>query len=280
MRLGAPTPPHEGDPHRWVADAKAAGYSALYSPLGYSEELTSDTIAAFGKAAEEADLVIAEVGAWSNPIDADPDEAAGALEKCIHSLALAEEIGARCCVNIVGSRNPGKWDGPHPDNFSKETFAMIVETTRKIIDAVNPKRSCYALETMPWIFPSTPDQYLELIRAIDRPGMGVHLDPVNMINCPERAYNTGAFIRDCFAKLGPYIRSCHAKDIIVRENLTLHLDECRPGEGVLDYGVFLRELSKLDPDTPLMAEHLPFERYPEAVDHIRNVAKENHLKFI
>jgi sugar phosphate isomerase/epimerase len=251
----------------------------VYSPLGYSPDLKPDTVTAFRKAAEQAGLVISEVGAWSNPMDADPGKAAEALDKCIHSLALAEEIGARCCVNIVGSRNPNKWDGPHPDNFSAETFDLIVETSRKIIDAVNPVRTCYALETMPWIYPSSPDQYLDLIKAIDRPGIGVHLDPVNMINCPERVYDTAFLIRDSFTKLGPYIKSCHGKDILMQEKLTVHLDECCPGEGVLDYRIFLTELNRLDPDTPLMMEHLPFERYPEAVSHVRRVASQINLAF-
>ncbi len=65
------------------------------------------------------------------------------------------------------SRNPAKWDGPHPDNFSRDTFDLIVQSTREIIDAVKPQRTFYALETMPWIFPSSPDEYLELIKAID-----------------------------------------------------------------------------------------------------------------
>ncbi|MDP0497669.1 MAG: sugar phosphate isomerase/epimerase family protein [Verrucomicrobiota bacterium JB024] len=272
MRLGAPPPPYDDDPDRWIAIVKALNYSAVYSPLSYSPELKSDTIEAFRKAAEDADLVIAEVGAWSNPLDPDSEKAAAAMEKCIHSLALAEQIGARCCVNIVGSRNPNKWSGPHPDNFSRETFDLIVESTRKIIDAVNPKRSYYALETMPWIFPSTPDQYLDLLKAIDRPAMAVHLDPVNMINCPERVFNSGALIRESFSKLGLYIKSCHAKDIILQEKLTVHLDECMPGTGVLDYPTFLRELSKLDPNTPLMLEHLPLDQYPQAAANIRAIA--------
>lgn len=229
-------------------------------------------IDAFRKVAEDADLVISEVGAWSNPIDRDPEKAKIATEKCIQSLALADQIGAKCCVNIAGSRNPNKWNGPHPDNFSEETFDLIVENTRKIIDAVKPRRSYYALETMPWIFPSTPEQYLDLIKAIDRPAMAVHLDPANMINCPERAYNTGGFIRECFAKLGPYIKSCHAKDITLQERLPLHLDECMPTTGILDYPTYLSELSKLDPDTPLMLEHLPTDQYPQAVNNIRKVA--------
>lgn len=272
MRLSGPLYAPTPDAASWVMAVKNAGYSAANLPFG--READDRTVQEYLDAALAADIVVAEVGAWSNPIDPDPEKAKKALVHCQQSLAWAERTGARCCVNIAGSRNPQKWDGPHPDNFSTDTFDLIVQTTREIIDAVKPVRTKYTLETMPWIFPSSPDEYLALIRAIDREGFGVHLDPVNMINCPERAYRSGDFIRDCFAKLGPYIRSCHAKDIILRENLTVHLDECRPGLGTLDYRAFLDELAKLDPDIPLGLEHLETgPEYNAAANYIRGLMK-------
>lgn len=278
MRLNCPLPEKHATPDDWVRLMKKYGSSACYCPVPV--EADDLTVAAYVKAAQDADIVIAEVGAWSNPISPNPAEASTALEKCIASLAHAERVGARCCVNIAGSRNAEKWDGPHPENFSTDTFDLIVETTRKILDAVKPTRTSYTLETMPWIFPSSPDEYLALLKAIDRPGFAVHLDPVNMINTPARAYRTADFLRECFAKLGPYIKSCHGKDIILRQNLTVHLDECRPGTGMLDYGVFLRELSRLHPDTPLCLEHLPGEEYPIAAEYIRSVAHQQNLRFV
>jgi len=276
MRLSGPIFEKISDPESWIVAVRRVGYEAAELPLPVTADDT--TVNAYLAAAAKADIVIGEVGAWqNNPIDPDPAKAKQAMLNCQVKLAWAERIGARCCVNVAGSRNREKWAGPHPGNFSRDTFDLIVQTTREIVDAVRPKRTFYALETMPWIFPSSPDEYLALIKAIDRPGFAVHLDPVNMINCPERVYRTGDFIRECFAKLGPYIKSCHAKDIILRENLTLHLDECRPGTGVLDYGVFLRELAKLDPDTVIALEHLPEEEYPAAAQYLRDVQKQNNL---
>jgi sugar phosphate isomerase/epimerase len=53
------------------------------------------------------------------------------------------------------------------------------------------------------------------------------------------------------------------------------LDEARPGLGGLDYGVYLTELNKLDPDVPLMLEHLPNdEEFALAARYIRSVATE------
>lgn len=278
MRLGGPTYDPYDSPDSWIAAVRKAGFTATYCPIGPTASV--DDIRAYRDAAARNDIVIAEVGAWSNPISTDDAERKKALAHCQANLQLAEQIGARCCVNIAGSRGP-KWDGPHESHFTKDVFDIIVQSVRNIIDAVKPNHTYYALETMPWAPPDSPDNYLELIRAIDRKQFAVHLDPVNMINSPRRYYDTGVFIRECFAKLGPYIRTCHGKDILLHANLTTHLDEVRPGAGALDYATFLRELSKLDRDTPLLLEHLPNEQeYRLAAAHVRKVATDCNLELL
>lgn len=272
MRLGGPVFQAGSDPDGWVAALKRSGYSACFWPLEDARD--EAVIEAYRQAAEAADVVIAEVGAWSNPISPDAQTRRAALELCRERLALADMVGARCCVNIAGSRAE-RWDGPHPDNLSSDTFDLIVESVRSIIDAVQPTRTFYTLETMPWVYPDSPDGYLRLIEAIDRKQFAVHLDPVNIVVSPRLYYNNGAMIRECFQKLGPYVRSCHAKDIALAPRFMVHLDEVRPGLGGLDYRTFLTELDGLEPDTPLMLEHLQTEEdYDLAAAHIRAVAEE------
>jgi sugar phosphate isomerase/epimerase len=276
IRLGGPVFGDIADPDKWVALVKSEGYSAAYCPVKIGAD--SLTIKSFENAAKKAGIIISEVGAWCNPISRDEKIRQEAIKKCKESMALADEIGAGCCVNISGSRGE-VWDGPDPDNFSKDTFDLIVQTTRDIIDSVNPVRSFYTLETMPWIFPDTPDSYLDLIKAIDRNRLAVHLDPVNMITSPRRYYNTGAFIKECFEKLGPFIKNCHAKDILLQTNLTVHLNECLLGTGGLDYKVFLTELSKLK-DVPLMLEHLETkEEYTQAAANVRRIGESIGIAF-
>jgi len=278
MRFGGPVFADASDPERWSAAVRQQGYGAAYCPL--APDASDEAVRAFANAAKKANVVIAEVGAWSNPIS--PNEAVrrDALARCQAHLALADRVGARCCVNIAGSRGP-QWDGPHPDNLTDATFGLVVETVRAIIDAVKPWRTFYTLETMPWSFPESPDSYLRLIQAIDRRQFAVHLDPVNLINSPPRFLANAELIRECFAKLGPHIRSCHAKDIALSGRLTVHLDEVRPGRGGLDYAAYLEELDRLDPDTPLMLEHLPNEgEYVLAALHIRTVAETKGVKFL
>ncbi len=190
----------------------------------------------------------------------------------IAALQLADEIGASCCVNISGARGE-IWYGPYEGNYSKETFSLIIDTVRFVIDQVRPVTAFYALEAMPYMLPDSPDTYLDLIRAIDRKQFAVHLDPVNMISSPQKYFNNAQLLRECFAKLGPYIKSVHAKDITILPELTLHLEERRPGLGSLDYAVFLQEASKLK-DIPFMLEHIKTqEEYKLAADYIREVGK-------
>ena len=273
MRLGGPVFGDVSTPEKWAAAVKRHGYRAAYCPV--KGDTNEATISAYAQAAKANDIVIAEVGAWSNPISPDESERQKAIQHNIAQLTLAEQIGARCCVNISGSRNPDQWDGPHRDNLTNETFELIVQTVQTILDAVKPKHTFYTLETMPWAFPDSTDSYLRLIKAIDRPAFAVHLDPANLVNCPARFLNSAAFLKDCFARLGPYTKGCHLKDITLSGKMTVHLDEVAPGKGGLDYHTLLTELDRLDKDTPAMLEHLSKEEeYAEAARHIRKLASE------
>ena len=269
MRLGGPIFGDTSTPELWVTAVRSQGYRAAYCPIDAAAD--DARVRAYAEAAAEADIVIAEVGAWSNPLSLNAHTRRDAIALCQKQLGLADRIGARCCVNIAGSRGE-QWDGPHPDNLTPETFDLIVETVREIIDVVQPTRTFYTLETMPWAYPDDANSYLELIKAIDRPAFAVHFDPVNLISSPQRYYGNKAFLRECFAKLGPWIKSCHAKDILLAPRLTVHLDEVRPGLGHLDYAAFLSELRLLDAEIPLLLEHLPESaEYVLAAEYIRSV---------
>ena len=271
MRLSAPLPNTFDSPEGWIELLQSRGFRTAYWPL--PDDASLDEADAYALAAEAAGISIAEIGAWlANPLSRDDTVRAQGLARCQERLALADRVNARCCVNIAGSFAE-KWDGPHPEALDADTFALIVDSVREIVDAVQPERTYYTLEPMPWSLPDSVDSYLALLEAIDRPRFAVHLDPVNMINSPAKFYDNAGLIRDCFARLGPHIRSIHAKDIALGPELTVHLTERRPGEGSLDFRVLLAEADRLDPDTPLLVEHLSSDdEYRAAVAHVRAVA--------
>jgi sugar phosphate isomerase/epimerase len=249
------------------------GYRAAYAPKVDLED--RDRIHEIINEYAARDVVIAEVGAWVNLVDRDPVKRKKNIAYVTQRLALAEELGARCCVDIAGSFNSDAWDGPHPDNLGPEFFAATVEVVRQVIDDVQPKRTRFAIEMMGWTLPSSPDEYLELIKAVDRRSFAVHMDVCNLINSPYRIYNNASVIEEAFEKLGPWVASCHAKDVAWVAGSQVHFKEVIPGTGVIDYATYLRELAKLPVDAPLMLEHLSSaEEYLQGSDYIKGVARE------
>ncbi len=266
------------DPEGMALAHRKLGYRAAYCP-GVAlddKERIRDIKAAFAK----HDVVIAEVGRWVNLLDADPAKRAANLKTVTEGLALAEAVGARCCVDIAGSYNRKVWYGPAPGNYSKEFFDEVVENARKIIDAVKPTRTKFTYEAMGWAIPDGPDSYLKLIKAVDRPAFGVHLDPCNMINCPERFYNTTALLNECFDKLGPWIVSCHAKDLTWDVEMNIHFREVTVGAGSIDFATYVKRLAALPGDATLMIEHMAGpEEYDKARKYLLDLGGKNGIHF-
>jgi sugar phosphate isomerase/epimerase len=278
MRLGGPVFVDSSDPATLAEAHRALGYRAAYVPQVKLEE--KERIDSIIKEFASRDVVIAEVGAWRNMLDPDISKRRQNMAYVQERLALADELGARCCIDIAGSYSTTFWCGPNPKNITQEFIDATVENCRKVVDAVKPAHTRFSIEMMPFNFPTGPDDYLKLIRAVDRESFAVHLDVCNVMNSPERMYRNSEVIRDCFSKLGRWVVSCHAKDLKWEDYVQVSLREVIPGRGEIDYKAYLEGLSQLPIDAPLMLEHLKTaEEYTEARNHIQSVAASLGLSF-
>ncbi|GHU68868.1 hypothetical protein FACS1894184_11800 [Clostridia bacterium] len=277
MRLGISTALTKASPKEWAAAQKALGCRAVVFPLDHTAD--EYTVSDYAAAARDADLVIAEVGAWCNPVSPDTDTRAKALSRCKAQLRLADEVGARCCVNIAGAAG-SRWDGAYKGNYSQEHWDATVASIRDIIDSVKPQNTYYTLEPMPWMIPHDPDEYLRLIEAVDRERFAVHMDLANWTFSTKKLFFSKEFAEESFAKLGSRIRSCHLKDVALAEEFTLRLLESRVGEGSMDLVAYARLADASDPDMPVLLEHLPSDDvYKEDLLKVQAQFKAAGLKF-
>ena len=272
MRLGGSVMKPYNSPKEWLAHVKELGYSAVIFPVESTAPLS--VIREYEQVCRDNDLLIGEVGAWRNVMARDEKERAANIEWNIRQLELAETVGANCCVNISGSFAE-MWDGYHPALDTKETWDLVVSNTQKIIDAVKPTRTSYSLEPMPWMVPESPEQYLQLLKDVDRPAFKVHLDYCNMLNSIERYRHASEFITHCFDLLGESIVSIHAKDaLIVQGALPVNINEIMPGEGSIDLSLVTKLAHQLGDDIPVFVEHLDtHEDYLQAAAAMRQAAK-------
>ena len=268
MKLGVSTDWGVSNAKEWIEKNTSLGLESVVFPLDSNAD--DKKIDEYCKAAQEAGITIAEVGIWRNAIDADRDTANANLEYSIKQLALADKISAKCCVNVAGAFSGSRWDGPHRDNYSKEAWNKTVKMVQKVIDEVNPKHTYFTIEAMPWMIPSSPKEYLNLIEDVARDRFAVHMDIINMTNCPERYFFPEEFLEECFDLLKGQIKSCHLKDILLLQDYTFMLKECACGEGTYPIEKYAELATREDPDMPMIIEHLGSnEAYRDSVLYVK-----------
>lgn len=267
MRLGISTSLQGLSPEEWGRTLREAGCRSVVFPVDHTapDSLIDDYV----KAAADNDLVIAEVGIWRNALSRNESERKKNLQYCIDQLALAERVKANCCVNVAGSMGE-RWDGGYRENFSKDAFNKLVKMIKEVIDEVKPRNTYFTIEPMPWMYPDSPECYHMLLESVSRGCFGVHMDIVNMINCPERYFFCDDFLERTFGLLGKNIKSCHLKDIKLLDEYTFQLRECPCGEGTLNIEKYVQLADRYNPDMPMIIEHLENdEAYFKSLKYVR-----------
>lgn len=277
MRLGIAGGISHSCAEEWAEKLRKIGCGAVVFPCVFSED--DKVIESYVRACRDYDLVIAEVGAWCNPLHRDPIEREKNIAYIKNQLRLADRVEARCCVNIAGT-NGDVWDGGYAENYSTEMNHIVIETIREIVDDVKPIHTSYALEPMPWMIPDSPERYARLIADVDRSNFAAHMDAVNMISSPERYFNSGAFAESCFKILGRQIKSCHVKDVRLERFLTFNLKETFCGDGGFDIRRYAVASERCDSDMPFILEHLSNEdEYKRSAAYIQALLSDTEIVF-
>lgn len=253
MRLGIPNVTGTQEPQEWARELRALGCGCVVLPVGADDSLHK--VREYARCAREQGLNIAEVWSWCNLVAPDEQERRNAIETCKHRLRLADEIGAECCVNVAGSAG-AIWKGAYAENLSREMWERTVRSIQEILDAVKPTHTYYTVEAMPYMFPTGPQEYHQLLDAVARDRFAVHMDVCNWISSPQRFFRNPDFMEQCFELLGPYIRSCHLKDVKLRQALVCQLEEVPCGQGGMDLERYLALAERYKPDMPMILEHL------------------------
>ena len=271
---------NSGDPRVIAKAHKLKGYTAAYVP--HVELGDKERIKEIREAFKAENIMLAEVGYWENITDTDEATRRHNLDCLTNALYLAEEVGARCAVDIFGSYIHGNGNSKFAaKNFSDDAFADAVDIARMLIDTVKPKSAYFTYEIFPFNIVDCPEMLEKLIKAVDREKFGVHLDLCNLINSPRTYFSSGDIMRDCVKRFGDKIVAAHVKDIKLKEPaISVILEEVVAGTGGIDMHAFVRGIHGLPQEVPFMMEHLPSEaEYDQAAAYIRKCAKDENIIF-
>ena len=273
IRLGTGMNRQQGESlTEMVKRIKDAGYTGTVTGADPWIDMPDSELSELRTALETYDVVVFEVGSYTNMIHPDSTERQKNLAKLARSIEAADILGCPMIGTISGSCDPVNFFNVHPDNWTLKTWKLLVDSAKQVLSDTAGMKASIGMEAQVTTNIDGPAAHKKLIEDVGDPRCAVNLDPVNMISL-KNYYHTTELLEECFNILGESILGCHAKDTFVwPDKQTVHVQELAPGNGVMDYETYLARLSRMEWPRTLLPEHAARDDLDKGVVYIREVA--------
>ena len=273
MRLG------EGETFAHMA-ARAARLGLGGASIGFDHRWTDDDLLAIRGAFDQHGIEIAELGCYCNVVTPRADEAARNAERLQRALRAGALLNCDHAVTYAGSCHPDPDQpfAPHPDNWSDATWERLVQRVWALLEGVEDMGVCLCFEPHRHTTLNSLENLADLMADTASFRVRIALDPVAILT-PEAAGESRRALAEIFASLGDTIAVARATDArLVDTGEKAHLEPTPLGEGMLDYGTYLKLLDALEHDTPLVVKHQPTDQaYARAVSFLTHAAADEGL---
>ena len=216
-----------------------------FSEVDSLDDVTEDLLYKIKEAFDRADIEISVLSCYQdlgNPNEEVRKNAVAIFKKC---LGYAKICGAK----VVGTET----SYAHLSKVEKHIwFPYMMESLKELRDEAERVDQWMAIEPVAWHPLEDVETTLEVINELDSNHVKVIFDMANVLERPYEI-NQIPYWNKCFDMLDPYIETIHLKDFTVGDN-----GEYIPkllGEGLMDYSVFTKWLSK-HKDMPVMREEM------------------------
>lgn len=235
-------------------------------------------IAELKAALKEYDVEFFDTMVWTNLLHPDEKTRQRNLKYVAENIEAADRCGCGAVTMVTGSRDPEFYIGMHPENWTRETWNVTLDSVNQLIRDTEGCTTALGMESILTTNLHDPQAHKQLMDDIGHPRCKTVFDLANMTSY-ERYYHSTETINEAFDLLGEDIVNCHGKDnIFLRDKMLCHIIEVPPGQGVHDYEMYLVRLSRMKLPRTLLLEHMKDEDYPAAKAFVEETAKKVGVK--
>jgi len=276
---------------------KALGFSAVQLDLCFKDmkleaaDLTQEKCHIIRDAFRDANLPIVAISGYTNIVHPDTAKRKANIDYLKTLLKFARDLGTPYVISETGTFDPDSDWVYHPKNGTEEGYEAIRATILDLARYAYDNGSVFLIENYVNNIIGSVDQVLRLFGDIDHPGLGLLMDPTNYFN-DNNIDDVDGELNRIFNALGNRIKIAHAKDckravdtsekhaqIDATESHTFRgaggVELPAPGLGVLNYDLYLKRLSQLHPNIPIIIEHLDEDDIPRAKKFLDEKLKKN-----
>lgn len=270
-----------------ISRIKGNGFNTVQLDLDF-RDMDMSTEALNDKAAKkirdafrDANLPICCVSGYTNLVHPDPAVRKGNLDRLRKIISFAREFGTPYVISETGTFCTTS-DWVHdPKNKTEEGYEICRDMIGGIVEHCARHDAVFLVETYVNNVIGSVEETLRLFADINHPSLGLLMDPTNYFE----AHNIGAMdheLNKMFNALSGSIRIAHAKDVKLagEDKSEKHaaidaadshtyrgvgeIELPAPGQGSLNYDLYLQRLSKHHPNIPIIIEHLDESDVPRA----------------
>jgi sugar phosphate isomerase/epimerase len=227
-----------------------------------------------------ANLPISAVSGYTNITHPDPDERRHRLDALKEIIRHTRQLGTAYVVSETGTFNTESDWVDDPKNKTEEGYEICAKIVAEMAQVAYDHGAVFLIENYVNNVIGSVEEVLRLFADVPHPGLGLLFDPTNFYD-GSNIDRIDATLNKMFDALGPRIRLAHAKDCklaasLEEKHVAIDAPEANTfrgagavelpaaGLGSLNYELYLRRLSALHPNMPLIIEHLDEDDVPRA----------------
>lgn len=267
---------------------KGHGFSTVQLDLDFrdmdnsTEALNESSARKIREAFREANLPISCISGYTNLVHPDPDTQRANLERLKKIISLARELGSPYVISETGTFDPESDWVHHDKNKTEEGYEICRDVIGDLVEHARANDAVFLVETYVNNVIGSVEETLRLFKDVNSPNLALLMDPTNYFET-HNIDNMDSELNKIFDNLDQHIRIAHAKDVKLAEegdvaekhadidaaeSHTLRgvgeIELPAPGQGVLNYDLYLERLKKNHPNIAIIIEHLEEDDVPRA----------------
>ncbi|MCL6445966.1 MAG: sugar phosphate isomerase/epimerase [Alicyclobacillus sp.] len=280
-----------------ISRIKEHGFTAVQLDLSFKdmdlspENLTKEKCHRIRDAFRDANLAIVAISGYTNIIHPDPEKREQNLRGLRTLIQFARDLGTPYVITETGTFNKDSDWVYDPKNGTEEAYQQVCGVITDLVKLAYDCGAEFLIEPYVNNVIGSVDQVLRLFADVNHRSLGLLMDPTNYFTEHNIGDMDGELNR-MFNALGDKIRIAHAKDCKLAEDTSekhANIDASEahtfrgaggvelpaPGLGILNYDLYLQRLAKVQPNIPIIIEHLEEPDIPRAKRFLDEKLKQN-----
>lgn len=240
---------------------------ALLDKNGNKMILSGENAPLIAKAFKDANLNVAMLGAYFNPVHSNKEKLRNTIEYFKTNLKLASLFDCKYVGTETGSYNDDKWTY-NPKNHTDEAFNEVKGVFLELLETAKKYKSTILIEPAYNHVICNPKRLKALLDELnDEEHVKVTIDIYNLLN-NENYDNYKEIFKECLLLFKNKIKIIHLKDFVINEGKVVQTDV---GKGIVDYCYLIKLLKNICDDVVCIFEGVKSESINYSLAFIKNL---------